>query len=270
MGSAERPEAQPFSPSASPPGAVLVPPSRSLPHRGLGPSSPPHRRHPARRRRRLASQVQALLGHEDMSTTQVLSAVYQRRSARPVTTPSTSSRAHAARSTLGGSTAPNWRPSSSPPSGSTTPMPPWLCSLDSRGCGCARAYSANVEDLAVERGHRTLRIVGEGNKGAVIPPGPSHGPDHRPGHRRWSSGPVLSRQDGELDRRSCPITWVIRCRGARRSADVLRLGFLERGPPNAAVDVGTWPPPLSCRGGSARRCWVGRRERGCGRRSPGV
>jgi len=45
----------------------------------------------------------------------------------------------------------------------------------------SEACSVNIEDLGMERGHRILRIVGKGNKPAVIPsfpelPGPSTSP----------------------------------------------------------------------------------------------
>ena len=42
-----------------------------------------------------------------------------------------------------------------------------LLSLD--GLRVSEACGANIEDLAVQRGHRTLAIVGMGNRPAVIP-----------------------------------------------------------------------------------------------------
>src|SRR5207245_9283107 len=41
--------------------------------------------------------------------------------------------------------------------------------LGLNGLRVSEACSTNIEDLAVERGHRTLRIIGKGNTPAVIP-----------------------------------------------------------------------------------------------------
>ena len=41
--------------------------------------------------------------------------------------------------------------------------------LGLNGLRVSEACATNVEDLALERGHRTLRILGKGNKPAVIP-----------------------------------------------------------------------------------------------------
>ena len=41
--------------------------------------------------------------------------------------------------------------------------------LGLNGLRVCEACATNVEDLAFERGHRTLRIIGKGNKPAVIP-----------------------------------------------------------------------------------------------------
>lgn len=41
--------------------------------------------------------------------------------------------------------------------------------LGLNGLGVSEACATNIEDLGLERGHRTLRIVGKGNKPAVIP-----------------------------------------------------------------------------------------------------
>lgn len=41
--------------------------------------------------------------------------------------------------------------------------------LGLNGLGVSEACATNIEDLGLERGHRTLRIVGKGNKRAVIP-----------------------------------------------------------------------------------------------------
>ena len=54
--------------------------------------------------------------------------------------------------------------------------------LGLNGLRVSEACAANIEDLGVERGHRTLRIVGKGNKPAVIPlvPRVRHGPSTWP------------------------------------------------------------------------------------------
>ena len=92
--------------------------------------------------------------------------------------------------------------------------------LGLNGLRVSEACATNAEDLAFERGHRTLRIVGKGNKPAVIPLVPrvartidlalgerSEGPDlattrrptPRPAHRT-SLGP-LDRQASRLGHR---------------------------------------------------------------------
>jgi integrase len=80
--------------------------------------------------------------------------------------------------------------------------------LGLNGLRVSEACSARIEDLAVERGHRTLRIVGKGDKPAVVPlvPRTARTLDLAIGER--SSGPVLIRRDGEgLDRRTAH-RWV--------------------------------------------------------------
>ena len=52
-----------------------------------------------------------------------------------------------------------------------TPLP--VCSVCS-GPRVSEACSIYVEDLAVERGHRIVTVLGKGSKLAVIPP-PAHG-----------------------------------------------------------------------------------------------
>jgi integrase/recombinase XerD len=72
----------------------------------------------------------------------------------------------------------------------------------------SEACSADIENLGFERGHRTLRIVGKGNKPAVIPlvPTTARTIDLAIGER--TSGPILLRHDGSrLDRRTAH-RWV--------------------------------------------------------------
>ncbi len=73
--------------------------------------------------------------------------------------------------------------------------------LGLNGLRVSEACATNIENLAFERGHRTLRIVGKGNKPAVIPLVPRTGRtiDLAIGERH--EGPILLRHDGQrLDR----------------------------------------------------------------------
>ncbi len=80
--------------------------------------------------------------------------------------------------------------------------------LGLNGLRVSEACSTDIENLGFERGHRTLRIVGKGNKPAVIPlvPRTARTIDLAIGER--TSGPILLRQDGQrLDRRTAH-RWV--------------------------------------------------------------
>ena len=63
--------------------------------------------------------------------------------------------------------------------------------LGLNGLRVSEACASDIEDLAFEHGHRTLRIVGKGNKPAVIPlvPRPSRTIDLAIGER--VEGPIL-------------------------------------------------------------------------------
>lgn len=77
--------------------------------------------------------------------------------------------------------------------------------MDSR---VSEACATNVEDLGLERGHRTLRILGKGNKPATVPlvPRTARTIDLAVGERH--GGPILRRRDGQrLDRRTAH-RWV--------------------------------------------------------------
>ncbi len=109
--------------------------------------------------------------------------------------------------------------------------------LGLNGLRVSEACSANVEDLAVERGHRTLRIVGKGNKPAVIPlvPRTARTIDLAVGER--SSGPILRRQDGQrLDRRTAH-RWV-RSIGRRAGLGAVHPHMLRSAFIMAALDAG--------------------------------
>lgn len=80
--------------------------------------------------------------------------------------------------------------------------------LGLNGLRVSEACSADIENLGFERGHRTLRIIGKGNKPAVIPlvPRTARTIDLAIGER--TSGPILLRHDGSrLDRRTAH-RWV--------------------------------------------------------------
>jgi integrase/recombinase XerD len=75
--------------------------------------------------------------------------------------------------------------------------------LGLNGLRVTEACETNIEDLGFDRGHRTLRIVGKGNKPALIPlvPRAARTIDLAAGERR--EGPILVRHDWQrLDRRT--------------------------------------------------------------------
>lgn len=109
--------------------------------------------------------------------------------------------------------------------------------LGLNGLRVSEACGTNVEDLGFERGHRTLRIVGKGNKPATISlvPRTARTIDLAVGERH--EGPILRRRDGQrLDRRTAH-RWVrsIGKRGGLGSVHphMLRAAFIM-----AALDAG--------------------------------
>jgi integrase/recombinase XerD len=164
--------------------------------------------------------------------------------------------------------------------------------LGLNGLRVSEACATNVEDLGIERGHRTLRILGKGNKPAPIPLGPrtARTIDLTVGER--SEGPILRRRDGErLDRRTAH-RWV-RSIGKRAGLGavhphMLRAAFImaaldaasrcgtcssppgtqTRGPRRSTTGAGrtsiatlpTWSS-LSSPAADAARAYDGRRER---------
>jgi integrase/recombinase XerD len=80
--------------------------------------------------------------------------------------------------------------------------------LGLNGLRVSEACATDIENLGFERGHRTLRIVGKGNKPATIPlvPRTARTIDLAIGER--TAGPILLRRDGQrLDRRTAH-RWV--------------------------------------------------------------
>lgn len=131
------------------------------------------------------------------------------------------------------------------------------------GLRVSEACATNIEDMAFERGHRVLRIVGKSNKAALIPlvRRTDRTIDLAIGERR--QGPILLRHDGQrLDRRTAHH-WV---RSIGKRADLrpvhphmLRaafiMGALDAGVPLREVQVAAChadPEPQPCSTGSAR------------------
>ena len=109
--------------------------------------------------------------------------------------------------------------------------------LGLNGLRVSEACSTNVEDLGMERGHRTLRIVGKGNKPAVIPlvPRTARTIDLAVGER--SEGPILCRKDGSrLDHRTAH-RWV-RSVGKRAGLGIIHPHMLRSAFIMAALDTG--------------------------------
>jgi site-specific recombinase XerD len=109
--------------------------------------------------------------------------------------------------------------------------------LGLNGLRVSEACSTNIEDLGFERGHRTLRIMGKGNKPAVIPlvPRTARTVDLAIGER--TAGPILRRQDGErLDRRTAH-RWV-RSIGKRAGLGTVHPHMLRAAFIMAALDAG--------------------------------
>src|SRR4051794_6523013 len=98
--------------------------------------------------------------------------------------------------------------------------------LGLNGLRVSEACGTNVEDLGLQRGHRTLRILGKGNKPATIPlvPRTARTIDLVIGERH--EGPILRRQDGQrLDRRTAH-RWV-RAIGKRAGLGVAHTHMLR-------------------------------------------
>src|ERR687898_1102945 len=109
--------------------------------------------------------------------------------------------------------------------------------LGLNGLRASEACATNVEDLGVERGHRTLRIVGKGNKPATVPlvPRAARTIDLAVGERH--EGPILRRRDGQrLDRRTAH-RWV-RAIGRRAGLGAVHPHMLRAAFIMAALDAG--------------------------------
>jgi integrase/recombinase XerD len=109
--------------------------------------------------------------------------------------------------------------------------------LGLNGFRVSEGRATNIEDLAFERGHRVLRIIGKGNKPALIPlvPRTARTIDLAVGERR--EGPILLRHDGQrLDRRTAH-RWV-RSIGKRAGIGLVHPHMLRAAFIMAALDAG--------------------------------
>jgi integrase/recombinase XerD len=109
--------------------------------------------------------------------------------------------------------------------------------LGLNGLRVSEACAANIEDLGFERGHRTLQIIGKGNKPAGIPlvPRTARTIDLAVGER--VCGPILVRHDGgRLDPRTAH-RWV-RAIGRRAGLDRIHPHMLRAAFIMAALDAG--------------------------------
>ena len=109
--------------------------------------------------------------------------------------------------------------------------------LGLNGLRVSEACATNIEDLGFERGHRTLRIVGKGNKPATVPlvPRTARTIDLAVGERH--EGPILRRRDGQrLDRRTAH-RWI-RSIGKRAGLGAVHPHMLRAAFIMAALDAG--------------------------------
>jgi integrase/recombinase XerD len=109
--------------------------------------------------------------------------------------------------------------------------------LGLNGLRVSEACDANIENLGFERGHRTLQIVGKGNKPATVPLVPRTGRtlDLAIGER--TQGPILQRHDGHrLDSRTA-YRWV-RSIGNRAGLEHVHPHMLRAAFIMAALDAG--------------------------------
>jgi site-specific recombinase XerD len=109
--------------------------------------------------------------------------------------------------------------------------------LGLNGLRVSEACATNVEDLGLERGHRTLHILGMGTKPATVPlvPRTARTIDLAVGER--CEGPILRRRDGQrLDRRTAH-RWV-RAIGKRAGLGSVHPHMLRAAFIMAALDAG--------------------------------
>jgi len=109
--------------------------------------------------------------------------------------------------------------------------------LGLNGLRVSEACATNIEDLAFQRGHRTLHIIGKGNKPPIIPLVPRTARTIDLAVGELQEGPILRRQDGQrLDRRTAH-RWV-RSIGKRAGLGSVHPHMLRAGFIMAALDAG--------------------------------
>jgi integrase len=109
--------------------------------------------------------------------------------------------------------------------------------LGLNGLRVSEACATNIEDLGFERRHRTLRIVGKGNKPATVPlvPRTARTIDLAVGERH--EGPILRRRDGQRLDRSTAHRWI-RSIGKRAGLGAVHPHMLRAAFIMAALDAG--------------------------------
>ena len=105
------------------------------------------------------------------------------------------------------------------------------------GLRVSEACATNIEDLGMQRDHRTLPIVGKGNTPATIPlvPRATRTTDLAIGERH--EGPILRRRDGQRPDRRTAHRWV-RAIGKRAGLGLVHPHMLGAGFIMAALDAG--------------------------------
>jgi integrase/recombinase XerD len=109
--------------------------------------------------------------------------------------------------------------------------------LGLNGLRVSEACATDAEELGFDRGHRTLHIIGKGNKPAVIPlvPRVARTIDLALGVR--CDGPILHRHDGQRLGRRTAHRWV-RSIGKRAGLGIVYLHMLRAAFIMAALDAG--------------------------------
>ena len=131
------------------------------------------------------------------------------------------------------------------------------------GLRVSEACETNIEDMAFERGHRVLRIIGKGNKPALIPLVPRTARTIDLAVVECREGPILLRHDGQrLDRRTAH-RWVRSIESAPGSGWSIRTCSEQHSswPPSTPVyrsERCNWPP--ATRTQERRPCTTGRRQ----------
>jgi site-specific recombinase XerD len=109
--------------------------------------------------------------------------------------------------------------------------------LGLNGLRVSEACATNVEDLGVDRGHRTLRIVGKGNKPAVVPLVPRTARTIDLAVGEGCDGPILWRRDGQRPDRRTAHRWVHSI-GKRAGLGLVHPHMLRAAFIMAALDAG--------------------------------